>query len=668
MMEQNHSSFKHNYSSVLRLSVPKEPYRDDLLKFLARYRGAFDAAVFFASLTHDILSIRKMKELLEAIVPLADETKRLGYKTGINILTTLGHHAEVPDPEMAGMDFLVRSDGSVNQGALCPTSEKTLAHIKELYRLAGGTGADIVYSDDDLSYNCSCYCKSCLEKFGPLNREDLIKAFTSDDYDERKSWRERWLAFYRERLNVVYRIIEEAVHGVNPGAAIGFMCCNSGGDGSGMDEWAAISKGSGGEVLCRPGGGLYADMIPARVMEKADRIGLQLRYLPDWTGAQAEIECFPVQSLRKGVQFSSFEALTYLASGCTGTAWSMVVPSAECGPEDAERFFALAEKLRPFAEKLTQTFGRNGGRGVCSYWDRDSAANPGAKEWNAGIVRETELYNIGLPVCYNPEDACVFLLNGQMAAGLSEGQLEAVLKKAVFMDAEAAGILVRRGFGAYTGFDKAEGYIKNVREEILPNSLYGGLAGCIRNIHLEFSINGHPEFGKKAAPVYSLVKTAPGAEFTSKLTGYLGKEYGYGGGIFENEFGGRVYVGGYAAFDWCYTGPRARELKILFRWLSKGSMGAYIKSWEKIALWNRRTVDGGWGVTLANISLDPVRNLEVAVKRESGTAKAVLFDGQEAVEYALDIRPEKDGYGVITVPHFPALTAGYIVFQEEEFL
>jgi hypothetical protein len=603
-----------------------------------------------------------MKELLKTIVPMASETKRLGYKTGINVLTTLGHHAEVPDPEMAGMDSLIRSDGSVNHGALCPTSEKTLAHIKEIYRLAGHTGVDIVYSDDDLSYNCSCYCNGCLEKFGSLNREELIRAFTSDDYDVRKSHRERWLAFYREKLNAIYRIIEEAVHSVNPGAAIGFMCCNSGGDGSGMDEWAEISRGAGGEVLCRPGGGLYADTIPERVMEKANRIGLQMRYLPDWAGAQAEIECFPVQSLGKGVRFSTFEALTYIASGCTGTAWSMAAPSSECGPEEAERFFALAEKLRPFAERLTQTFCRNGSRGVCSYWDRASAANPGAKEWNAEIVCETKLYNIGLPVCYNPENACVFLLNGQMAASLSEGQLEALLKKAVFMDAEAVGVLSCRGLGAYTGFDKAEGYTKNVREEILPNSLYGELAGCIRNIHLEFSINGHSEFGKKAAPVYSLVKAAPGAEFTSKLTDYLGKDCGYGGGIFENELGGRVYVGGYAAFDWCYTGPRVRELKTLFRWLSRGSMGAYIKSWEKIALWNRRTVDGGWGVTLANISLDPVCNLEVALKRESGTAKAVFFDCQKTIEYALDIKPEKDGYGVITVPRFSALTAGYIVF------
>jgi hypothetical protein len=651
----------HHYTSILRLPFLHVEKSLDLLAFLKNNRHTFDSVFFFINPTHDILSIKHMAENIERVLPVIAEVKQLGFQTGINNLNTLGHHAEDPDPEMEDMDFKIREDGSKARGTLCPTSEKTLRYITELYTRIARTGVDFVYSDDDLDYNANCFCDHCLEKFGVKTREELLSRFSSDDEDIRRKTREQWLGFYREKLSVIYGTIEKAVHGVHAGITLGFMPCTVGSNGSGADEWAERLRGSSEKILCRPGGGLYSDLVPGRVMEKANAIGRQIRYLPEWAEAQAEIECFPVQSLRKGARFTGQEILTYLAAGCTGTAWSVSSPP-ECSFTDAARYYRLAEQLKPFADTLTDTFGRGVSYGIGSYWDRDSAANPSEKQWKANLYTEDELYNIGLPICYDNQAVSVYLLNGAGAANLTDDQIMTHLKTAVFMDAEAADILNRRGFGTFVGFAKADRFTKNVCEQTLEHALTEGLAGNIRNIHLEFSLNGHPEFGK-ARPVYTIVRTNEKALYLSELKSYLGKVYGYGSGIFENELGGRVCVGGYAPFDWCYTMGRTRELKNIFVWLSRNTMGAYVKSAEKIALWNRKTSDGRQGVVLSNISLDPVRDLEIALKTSSITAEASIFDGEQTIEYKCAIMASGvNGYGTVTIPLFPAQTVGFIVY------
>lgn len=652
---------KNKYFPIVR--VPKfngeRENAEKLHSLLQKYPDAFKAVIYFDSSTHDIQSVSEIREFAREIQPSVSRLKALGYQTGINHLSTVGHHAETPNPELKDMDYLVTLSGNTKPGTLCPSSPKTLDYIASVYAEIALTGVDIIYSDDDLNYNMDCFCDICLAQFdggNKITRSVLASELESDDIELRRKRRTQWLEYNSERANRIYRTIENIVHKISRDSAIGFMVCGIGHDGGGYKNWSESLRGENERVLCRPGGGTWNDVVPSRVLEKAHKIGRQICNLPDFVEIQSEIENFPAQTLNKSARFVSLEILSYTAVGCTGAAYSMS-PFSHNTEAEISRHFEAVEKLAPFAVQITENFGGSIPCGVGYMWDG------GVRH---GDIRfDDQFYEIGIPACYNTEYMSVFLLNGSLAENMTENQIMRHLETGVMMDAEALEILNRRGFGQYTGFTVKGRFGGNIQEKNLRHALNGIYAGLRRYVPLEFA--GHPDLGKSKSDIscaYTIEKSISAAEYLTECVDYRGMILGYGCGLFENELGGRVCVGGYVPFDFCYTEARSAQIKVVLKWLSKDKLPAYISSFGKTAIWFRNTTEGYPGVILSNISLDDAHGLEITLKTDLPKSIFTYFDGERIIRQDLPCLSAERGYKTVQVPFMPSLAVGYLIFKE----
>lgn len=657
------------FSSLLRIpfSFTEKSRAEKLLAALDG--GAFDSAMFFNTPTHDLVCEEKHRENAELLRPMTEAVAKKGISVGINVLSTVGHHLESPDPALDAMDFQQDASGWTNRGVYCPSSEKNLRAIAAQYRVYAGLNVDFIYIDDDMDYHCECYCPICLNEFESLykdfssrgldvSRENMMFLLNEAGESVRRSVRSNWLDYYAFRADRIYRTVERAVHEINPVIVLGMMPCVVGYNGCGQKKWAD-TLAPDGRLLVRPGGGVYTDLRPMAALGKAHNIGRELRFVPEYAAVQSEIENFPQQSLRKSARFTAFEAMLYLCAGSTGTSYNVLSPSPDAA-EEAGRFFAAAKKIRPFAEKFAAVFGRSVSRGIGCYWDKETFALPPAAGLPA-LPFEDAFYAVGLPICYHPEKMCAFVMNGASSAGLTDERLQEILRGGVYMDGDALEILCRRGYGEAIGFEKGKNVERNAAEYQLEHFLNAG-PGCVRDAHLEFSINGHSEFDKTGV-ASTIVPRSPEAQALSVLKRYDGTEIGISLGIFENASGGRICVSSYAPFSWWYSAAAVSQLKNIFLWLSKGTLPAYVSSPEKIALWPRDTASGQSAAVFANVSLDDLSALKIRIRSSASHAEYVTFDGEKTEETLLSAEQDEDGYALVTLPRLKPLSAGYIIMR-----
>ena len=658
-----------NFRSVLRVPYAcwEKTRADKLLKKLAE--GGYDSVMFFNTPTHDIVGEQRHRKYAADLQYVVDGVKKLGICVGIDVLSTVGHHLEAPDPALDGMDFYVDIDGKVNRGVFCSSSQKTFDAIAEQYRTYAAMGVDYIYPDDDMDYHCGCLCDHCLqefeEKYGifsenglPVGRKELYSLLTSPDIPVRRAAHAAGLEYFAFRANRIYEVIERAVHEVDPSVALGFMPCAVGFDGCGAPEWSkTLSKGGNG-LLVRPGGGLYTDFHPLAVMAKANNMGRQLIGVPADAKVHSEIENYPHQPLRKSPRYTSFEGLLYMNTGCTGVSYNIVSPSVSA-VEEAEGLFAAAKRILPYTERFAQTFGRTPSEGIGCWWDKDTFTAPSTKG-GVPLPFEDMYYNIGLPVCYDPHKMCAYVLNEASAAWISEDRLRKMLAGGVLMDGDALGALCERGFGPLVGFEPVKQIVRNAAEYQTDHS-FNPVPGSLRDAHLEFSLLGHDEF-QAIRPAWSVKPAGKGAQVLSVLKDYDGNDLGASCGIFTNELGGRVCVIGYAPFDWWYTPAAVGQLKNIFRWLSHDALPAYFESPVRAAVWARKTLQGEPGACVANLESDRLCGAKLRIRGRAKEAIFVYSDTDTVSECTLPCA-ECGGYSEVVLPDMPPLSAGFAVLK-----
>jgi len=75
-------------------------------------------------------------------------------------------------------------------------------------------------------------------------------------------------------------------------------------------------------------------------------------------------------------------------------------------------------------------------------------------------------------------------------------------------------------------------------------------------------------------------------------------------GVYENGRGGRICVAGYYPWQQVQNLSKTAQLKRVCRWLSRDMLEAWIDSFHRISLWDRRRSDGCGVVVLLNSSFD----------------------------------------------------------------
>ncbi len=639
----------YKYTSALRVNSAN---LGDLEKNLSKYKDSFDEIFFFSQFTHSVKNLDYHRSEAEKIRPYLQRIKGMGIKAGVNVLATIGFFPEALDSSLEKVKHYVNQDGSGNPGRLCPSDKANIEYIKEQYRIYARLSPDIIYVDDDIS-SLACACDSCIERFAKLNpdifkdvsvsRKVLNDLLNSSDSEVRTYTRKAWIRYNSLRIGELYKNIETAVHEINPSIRLGAMTHMSGSDGLDSDGWAEqLSSETVREIHWRPGGGVYTDYSLPDVYDKANRISAQIRYLPEnATCVESEMENFPYQSLRKSPSFTAFEGFIYQASGCTGTAFNVLCKEEEAGLEH-ERFFKMAEDAREYGTLLTETFGREPLCGAGFWWDKDSASFPTEEIWNMGksVPSAVNIHQVGIPYACEHGNMSVFFFDGNTALQIPEDELKKCLSKGVLLNGEAVDVLNRRGFGEYIGFKTTGCFTSDTLEQEIEHPL--NMPGAHRR-------NPRQAFDWSTKEAYTIEKTNEKAEYLSEHRDLYENIRGMGAGIFENSLGGRVCVEGITPFDWYYSLPRSVHLKNVIRWLSKGSIPAYVDSFHRAAVWVR-----GNAAFIANMSMENAENLRLCLKTEVETVSAVITCGSKIVKTEkIEAKESFDGFSVFEISAIP---------------
>lgn len=615
--------------------MPPERFQE-LLRWFQKYPGLTDEIALFTSETHPPLSLPVLAERAALMRMRLRAARAAGFRAGINILATIGHHEENLANSLKG-DFtpLTDSRGQISRGAFCPNDDRLRDYIRQLYQLIVSAEPDFIWIDDDLRLFGhkpiieTCFCDHCLELFAEESgqrptRESLRRSFMEGPEEQRLAARLAWIEHLRRTMVRLLELIENTVHSLKPGLPLGQMNGDNFYQGHDFDRWAEVLAGPNRvPVMWRPGGGFYCDDSLRELVSKAHAIGRQIALLPETVASiQSEIENFPYQRLKKAVRTTTVEAAVHMAAGCTGAAFNVLSMYNE-PLDEYEPLLRQLHAARPFYSLLARELGRAHPRGIHTGWrknsfavvnlDKDNWFDP--EFWRMMGEYAVEVFELGLPACYAPAEAAVTLFTGDAPLAWKREDLERVLAGGVYLDAPALQRLNRMGYAHLTGFEIERWIAADTLEVFTDDPLNGAFAGRRRD--------GRQSFWDSRAAM--LKPRAASARTLARAVNYADEALGdCCMGVFENERGGRVCVAGYYPWLFLQNLSKSSQIKAVMRWLSKDSLLAHIDSFHKINLWVREPEPGKLAVVALNSCLDPVQDV-VLMLRTTGE-EIRLFD------------------------------------------
>lgn len=626
--------------------MPEQRYLD-LLALFDKYPGVTDDITFFTSATHPPLPVDEIARRCEILAKRIQEAKKRGYRSGINLLSTMGHHNEnLPHSLAADYTRVTDVDGNVSHGSFCPNDPRFLQYVRDIYRLVAKADPDYIWIDDDvrlaghMPVGETCFCDRCVELFSQetgvaYTRASLKAALYSAPSPERLAARKAWLVHNRATIARLLAEIEKTVHGERPSMPLGFMSGERFYEGYDFDQWANTLAGShASPVYWRPGGGFYEDSSTAGLVGKSHEIGRQVSLLPaSMEVIQSEIENFPYHRLRKSAHVTVLEACSHMAAGCTGAAFNVLSGNDE-PLDEFESMVARIHQTRPFFDQAARHFGRATPAGVYACWSKDAWAGA-----DMGMLSQAPVvWEIGLPAAYSPQGAAVTLLFAQNVSLMSDEQLRSVLAGGVYMDADALNAVNQRGFGAMTGMTVERIHSADCIEELTEQALNQPFAGRQRDCRQSFY----------HLPGCELALQDGRAESLARLVDYAGQvQAPVSMGLFENQLGGRIVVCGYYPWSFLHNLSKTSQMKAVMRWLSRDRLPAYVASFHKANLWARPSSDGGLVVAVTNSSFDAADGLCLALRTDCKSIRVVDMRGNATV---VDMATEDGLYRRFTLP------------------
>ena len=133
--------------------------------------GVTDEITFFTHVTHAPLPLKEFSRRIGILKQRMEQARQRGYKTGINILTTIGHHNEDLENSLKGdYTYMTGIDGNVSHGSFCPNDDNMREYIRTIYELTTEANPDYIWIDDDVRLGhmligYGCFCDNCLKIF-----------------------------------------------------------------------------------------------------------------------------------------------------------------------------------------------------------------------------------------------------------------------------------------------------------------------------------------------------------------------------------------------------------------------------------------------------------------------------------------------------------------------
>ena len=555
----------------------------------------------------------------------------MGVPSGALIQASIGHGWKLNEPS-AFQKYTNLTDG-ITPEVCCPLDKGFKRYIRNSAKRIAESRPDHIMLDDDfrllLRKGKGCACPLHMAEFNRLagkefTRDELYSTICKNDEEARK-YKKLFIKTQVDSLVECAKEIRAGIDEVDPKIHGSYCMCRN----EGAYEIAEIMAGEGNPITLRINNAVYCQGDRRFLTTLMQRMALEtasLTKMPDVLLAETDT-CPQNRYSTSAATLHSHFSLSILQGAMGAKHWI-----TRLGEHEPKSGLAYRKKLAKYSKfydelaKISQGVKWMGCRQSLPTtqffpFTPDETEPQNDNGWGAHV-----LDRMGLPIYFeggcDGTGACFF--DRKRDAGFSNEELLEFFKGKVVLDAPAAMRFIERGFGKYLGVD-VRPYPENARPasgELL------GAAGASKALpHLHELIPLSKDV-KICSEVYHLRDGIYKDILFPGVTSY------------KNELGGTTVVfSGSAnfnhslvhAFGWLNESRKRQIVNILS---DLGELPIYYPDDAEVLLKAGQTKDGKLLCAVVDVSLDPIEEFPLVIKREVSSVKKLMANGEyEKVDF-----------------------------------
>ena len=519
----------------------------------------------------------------------------------------------------------VNWNGTVSENANCPLDpEFRKDFAAKIAKVAEIAHPDVILFEDDLRFmwhtgiSKGCFCPLHMEEFSrilgrEISREELVRYF-QEDKPETQPERLQFAELAKKSFQLLAEEVRTAVNAVAPETRLA-LCESAATDCDGYHTINTARAFAGGtQPLVRVFGSTYSCTNGSfQILSCLEHTMYTAERLPEDFEWMHESDTYP--HTRYFMSATTLEALIHSAMAFGADNSLLYAAQYSDDPAEDIGYFEMASRNTKRFSAISAISKQGKLDGCRLIYDPSSLslkflspAGSGGSGFASGFGM---LGRFGIP--FSTRYGSPAVLFGQTADVLPEEEIRELLSDAVLLDAEAAEILEKRGFGEYLGVktERLKKYHFSF-EKIADLPEFQHIKG-----RLIYNLAFQPAGGEKA--LYLKLIPEHGCEVLSYFGNSLQPELQPGMIRFTNRFGGRICIiasclsGNNSSNIYSYR--KKEMLRIVLEWLRREPFPATVLNAPNIWLLNRKT-DSDMIFYITNLTADTMDGLTLRVSAE----------------------------------------------------
>lgn len=442
-------------------------------------RGVYTMPLFLMQLTPEGNPVwDKAKKPLQLYGIYRDLLEKQGVPSGVLVQASLGHGYPLERPPFQPMVNFI--DGKEIY-ACCPLDTDFLEHFAEVMRRIAAMHPKAIMLDDDFRLmvrpgkGCACPLHLAqLPRFTgqTFTRESLlehIKTHPANDPVARA-----FAQTQRDALVNAAKVFRAAIDEVDP--TIQGVNCTSGAICESAEYTSRAFAGVGKPSIVRVPNGSYAP-LSSRGFSHAMQMAAICRSKLKKHGVDvllAETDTIPFNRYGKGARYLHAQYTASLLEGLKGAKHWLTRTSA-FEPKSGKAYRDILAKHHGFYEKVAALADEMRFVGVGAAFTEQTdfdfnRENPYASRRHCWVTKTLE--RLGLPFYFTDNGGTAVIIEGDIAADMTDGEIENAFRGTVLLDGFAAKILCERGFAHLLGVEVTEWDLGRVSSESFDGTLY----------------------------------------------------------------------------------------------------------------------------------------------------------------------------------------------------
>ena len=615
-----------------------EAASQELIDAIKKYPGSCDTVWFATEYGYPELSVHQKSA--DKIAEVAKLYRDAGIKVSLQISNTIGHGEYMKSRDNSAIDShkfekIIGPDGMVSDYSFCWRGKNFTDYICKHIEIYMSCKPSTVWIDDDLRVlnhapvQYGCFCDTCIADFNKaygtdFTREGLVYEINYGDV----SVREKFVEFTRKGMYDFTLKLTESVQKLSPDTQMALQYARVG-NYVGMDYnflFDAMKDGSGKPVKSRPGGGVYDDKTPMKLLDKMYWIGYSNCAVPDYvTDNYPEIENTPDVPFGKSIYGTIKESTLYLAYGCTGLTYAVLMTPYE-KIDFHEKMLRGFGEYREYWDALGEKAKGTKNGGVLVYDPPKAYLRPMSEdeelfkwendfEFGSYIRRPQPLMKVGVPLTYDKDGASAVIVSEGAVDCMRDEDIKDLLSKPVIIDGPGFKKITDRGFGWAFDATSEPVTFAGYREMFTDHIVNRGNEGrpWSESFFTGIPMPPHVVKGENIEPLGMFVSTKTGEDIEASCAVV---------NVYDEN---KNVIGKWAVFGYCIwkdilSSAKRQQILYAIDYISGNTLPAILESAEQVVVLPRVTKDMKTSsVSLCNASIGKTDEMTLRVRNALGS-------------------------------------------------